>query len=125
MNAPRKLALQVSGGGSHGRARVGFDQVGHGLGLRQVHAVVQISALREFARARRTQTDGLARLKTALENHLLQSRSPMSLNLENVLARVGGRRLKVKHDRAVDQCAVGFAHGQKIGVTRLECFVGK
>ena len=111
VNAFRKLSLQGPGGGTYGRTRIGFNQVGHGFGLRQIHAIVQEGALGEFAGLGRTKTDLASCLKTAFQNNLLQGRTAVRLNLKDVLSGIGSRAEVTDDNSAVNQMPVGILEG--------------
>ena len=102
-NFLRKLARQRARGRARGGFGAGINQVGNGLGLRQVDFVVQKSPLRELARLGRAQAwqQGLAGqriglgccLQAALQQQLQHHRPAMGLQFKHVLAgvRVRGR----------------------------------
>ena len=52
LDAPRELAVERAARGADGRLAAGGDQVGHGLGLRQVEPPFEERAFGEFARPR-------------------------------------------------------------------------
>ena len=116
------------------RARRGLgarvDQVGHGLGLRQVELVVEEGALGELAgpgeaKARQTRRAGIAvdlgrGLQAAREQELHHDRPAVRLQLEHVLAGVGMRRGKVDRQAAIDRRALPVEERHQGRVARLE-----
>src|SRR6266567_8483609 len=83
-----KLALELFGSGAERQIGASANQVDHGFRLGQVHFAIEKSALGKFSRTRTTRT--LA--QTSFENFRCHQCSTMAANLDEILARVTGRR---------------------------------
>jgi hypothetical protein len=100
--------------------RAGFDQIGHGLGLREVELVVEERAARELARLGHAQADVLAGLEAARQQHLHHHRSAMALQLQHFLAGVRIRCREVEREAMIDDIATRIDKRQIGGVARLQ-----
>jgi hypothetical protein len=94
MDLPRERAVERAARRARRRLGTRFDQIGDGLGLREVQLVVQERATREFARLREPQPEAAAGIEAALQQQLHHDRPAMTLQLEHMLAGVRMRRGK-------------------------------
>ena len=125
-----ELACQGAAGAAGGGFGAGVNQVSHGLGLGQIHLVVQEGALGEFARARDTHAGqtgracgrigGQTRLNAARQQQLQHHRPAVGLQLQHVFTGVGMGGREVDRQPLVNHAAVGRAKCQVSGFTGLE-----
>src|SRR5690606_10543461 len=107
-DALRKGALQRTQRIARGLLGAGFDEVGNGLGLRQVQLVVEKGALTEFAGARQSG----AELDAAGQQHVEHHRATVTLQFQYVFAgkRVGPGEVQqqafIQHLRLTMESAV-------------------
>ena len=109
----RKCAVERARRRARGRLGAGVDQVGDGLGLRQVELVVEKRALGELARPGDAQggqdgrsvaaVDRRRGFETAREQQLQHDRTAVRLQLEHVLSGVRMRRRKEDRQAVVDR----------------------
>ena len=130
------MALQLTDRQIVRRLVVGRNQVGHGLGLRQVHLSVEVSTHGVFARLGLSASAGYEGLDDVLRDVL----AAMATNLHHVVARVGMGGAPQRHHHIVDGLAsaggigegvegaimqgVGLALGEALARGRLEDTVG-
>jgi hypothetical protein len=112
VHALRERALQRAAGRARGGLGAGVDEVGHGLGLREVELVVEEGALRELARL--GQAAARAGLQAARQQQLQQHRAAVGLQLEHVLAGVGVRRREVQRQALVDGAPSASRKGSSV-----------
>ena len=123
---PAERARRAAGGGFG----AGVDQVGDGLGLREVDLVVEEGALGELAGPRQPQA-GQPRAsaggvdlggggEAAREQQLQHHRPAVGLELQYILAGVGMRRRKEQGQPLVDGPARGVEKGQIGGLARQQ-----
>lgn len=115
-----ELARQRRHGAARGGFRGGVDEVGHGLGLSQVEALVEKGAAGELAGFGRTQSEVVARLQAARQDAAQHGGAAMSLQLQYVFAGIGVRSTEVDGEPFVDHLAVGGAKRQVVRVARRQ-----
>ena len=114
VHAPREFTLQRAQGIARRLGRAGLDQVGDGLGLRQVQLVVKEGALAELARSRLPRAQGQAAVQQQIEHH----RPAMPLQFQHILAGERMRAGEEQQDALVQHLALGVAPGTVMGVAR-------
>ena len=95
VDALRELAGELFVGGAQGQFGARVDQVGHGLGLREVNAAVEEGAPGEFAGLSQP---GAVR-QHGVQDQLRRQNAAVAGDLDDVLARKGARGA---HDREQD-----------------------
>ena len=119
MNGVGKLACERAHGGFGGRLGRCADQIGDGFGLRQVHFVVEKSALGEFARLRKANVGN--RIQTTAQQQLHHHGTAVSLQFQHMLTRVGMRCRKIQCDAVVNRCTVGIHKCTVVRAAWREC----
>ena len=109
-----KLAVERAHSGARGLRGARLDEIGDGLGLREIHLVVQERAQRELAGLGRTR----AEREHAFEQQAEHDRSAVRVQLQHVLTSKGMRRGKVQRKPAIDARAVGAAIVREPRVSR-------
>ena len=124
----RELARQRTRGRARSGLGAGVDQVGHGLGLRQVELAVEERARRELAglgRSQRAQVfaSGGSRgsgFEAAHHQKLQHHGATVRVQLEHVLAGVRVRRGKVQRQALVDRPRLRIEERQQRRVARQQ-----
>ena len=121
---PADLAAERTGQRPTGAARGGFgagvDQVGDGLGLRQVQLAVEEGAARELTRLGQPHPQRGIGLQAARQQQLQHHRAAVGLQFQHMLAGVGMRRREEQRQAVVDRLALGATEGQVGRLSRLE-----
>ena len=120
VDAGREFARQRGHGAARGGHRGRVDQVGHGLGLGQVHAVVEEGAAGELAGLGQAQALVAAGGQAAVEHAAQHGGTAVALQLQHVLAGIGMRGAEVQRDAFVEQLAVHRFERQVVRVARRE-----
>ncbi len=94
----RELTLQRAHRGPRRFTRAGVDEIGDGLGLREIQLLIEEGALSEFA------GEGAARtqLQHASDQCFDDDRAAVTLQLQNVFAGIGMRRRKEQRHAGID-----------------------
>jgi hypothetical protein len=79
------------------RRRLSIDQIGHRLGLGQIHALVLKGAAGKFTRLGHPQAQPVQRIQNPL-NH---RHAAVEVKLGGILARIAGRTREPKHQTVV------------------------
>ena len=112
-----------------------INQIGNGFGLGQINFVIEKCALCEFASLRQAKTlkqhlasvrvNRLCQLNAARQEQLQDHRTPMCLQLKNILTRIGVRARKEDGQSLIDGLAFVVVEWQVMRLPRLEWFAAK
>src|SRR5690606_38208919 len=91
-----------------------------GLGLCKIEFVIEKGSTRKFTRLSQAQTNVSPDFQTALQQHLQNNRTTVTLQLQHILAGIRVRRLEMDSQTAINHTAVSTYKINQGGMTCLQ-----